>query len=321
MVNFFKAAVAGVLAFAGAAQAAAIGNQLASGYQGSIEVQSTNPLTIHYSTSQPDDKNWIGIYSVNGGGPDNQTPVSQALKWAYTSGLSGTVTIPTDGLASGDYKAYFLARDGYLWEGAPVQFSLNKSYPGSITVTPGYPIRVQYSTSQANANNWIGIYFAAGGGPDNGTETTVGDPSSIRWAYAGGASGNLEIPVDGLGDGVYKAFFLANGGYQSLAAPQIFSLGNAVFPGALAVDYSQATFTFRYTTQRANDQNWIGVYPAGQGPDSQSQVGAALAWGWAKESRGDLKIPGDKLAAGQYQAYLLAKNGYNWLASPISIHK
>ncbi|KAJ2978356.1 hypothetical protein NQ176_g3863 [Zarea fungicola] len=118
MVNFFKAAVAGaLLAFAGAAQAAAIGNQLASGYQGSIEVQSTNPLTIHYSTSQPDDKNWVGIYSVNGGGPDNQTPVSPALKWAYTSGLSGTVTIPTDGLASGDYKAYFLARDGRAHRG------------------------------------------------------------------------------------------------------------------------------------------------------------------------------------------------------------
>lgn len=320
MVNFFKAAAAGVLAFAGAVQAAAIGNQFAGGYQGSIEVKSTNPLQIRYSTSQPDPKNWIGIYSAADGGPDDQKHAKDSLKWAYAPDLEGTVTIPTDGLPAGDYKAYFLARDKYTWQAAPVQFSLEKDWSGAIKVTSGYPIRVQYSTSHPNSNNWIGIYFASGGGPDAGNATT-GDYFSIRWVYAGDSQGVVEIPADGVGDGVYKAFFLADNGYESLASPQIFTQGNAVFPGAIAVDYGRTSFTFRYTTQRPDDQNWIGIYPYGQGPDSQSQVGASPAWDWAKSSRDALTVPADKLASGRYQAFFLAKNGYKWLASPITISK
>lgn len=328
MVNFFRAAAASVLALASAVQAAAVvgrapqrqGNALSSGYNGNIEVKSTSPLQIRYSTSSPDDKNWIGIYSALGGGPDNQSHDQNALKWKYTPGLSGVAEIDTDGLAGGEYKAYFLARDGYSWQAAPVEFTLNKSYGGTLKVTPGYPIKVEYSTDSPNAHNWVGIYFAAGGGPDNGTITS-GDSNSIRWQYAPDAQGSFEISTDGLGDGVYKAFLLANDQYQSLATPQIFSLGNAVFHGVIAVDYGRTQFTFRYTTQQPADNNWIGIYPKGQGPDSQSQVQGSLAWDWAKEQRGSLTVPGDKLANGEYQAYLLAKGGYSWLASPVTIHK
>lgn len=320
MVNFFRAAVAGVLAFAGAAQAAAVGNQFASGYPGSIEVKLTSPLTIRYSTSQPDDKNWIGIYpAVDGGGPDNQQEGTKAsVKWAYASGLDGTVTIPTDGLPGGDYKAYFLARDAYIWQGAPVQFSLDKTYPGTVKATSGYPIRVEYSTSKPNENNWVGIYFAAGGGPDTGANN---GSASVRWAYAGEAQGSVEIPTDGFGDGVYKAYLLANDGYESLASPQIFAQGNAVFKGAIAVDYAAGSFTFQYTTQRAAAKNWIGIWPYGQGPDSQSGVGASLVWEYATDALGVKKVDASKLASGQYQAFFLANDGYSWLASPITIHK
>ncbi len=320
MVNFFKAAAASVLAFAGAAQAAAVGNQLAAGYPGSIEVQSSSPLTIRYSTSQPDDKNWIGIYpAVNGGGPDNQElGPKPSVKWAYASGLDGVVTIPTDGLAGGDYKAYFLARDSYIWQGAPVQFSLDRKYPGDMKVTSGYPIRIQYSTSRPNANNWIGIYFASGGGPDTGE---VSGNASIRWTYAGEAQGSVEIPTDGFGDGLYKAFFLADNGYESLAAPAIFTQGNAVFKGAIAVDPAVAPFTFSYTTQRPGAKNWIGLWPYGQGPDEQKAVAASPAWEYVTEGRDRKTVDASKLPSGDYQAFLLANDGYNWLASPINIRK
>ncbi|KAK8143501.1 hypothetical protein G3M48_007162 [Beauveria asiatica] len=321
MVNFFRAAVASVAALVGAAQAAAIGNTFASGYPGSIEVRSTSPLTIRYSTSQPDDRNWIGIYpAVDGGGPDNQQLGAKAsVKWAYAPGLDGTVTIPTDGLPGGDYKAYFLARDAYLWQGAPVQFSLDKSYPGVLSVASGYPLRVQYNTTRPNDRNWIGVYFASGGGPDTGAQQP--NESAVRWAYAGAAQGSVEIPTDGFGDGVYKAYLLADDGYESLAAPQIFAQGNAVFKGALVVDYAADAFTFHYTTQRPAANNWIGIWPAGQGPDSQTGVGASLAWEYAAEARGVKKVDASKLASGQYQAFFLASDKYNWLASPITIHK
>ncbi|TQV94352.1 hypothetical protein V2A60_002612 [Cordyceps javanica] len=320
MVNFFRAAAAGVLALAAAVQAAAVGNQLAAGYPGSIQVQSTSPLTIRYSTSQPDDRNWIGIYAaVDGGGPDDQQlGAKPSLKWVYAGGLSGTATIPTDGLPGGDYKAYFLARDGYLWQGAPVQFSLGKTFPGALSVSGGYPIRVQYSTSQPGATNWVGVYFAAGGGPDTGAV----NQSAVRWAYAGEAQGSVEIPADGLGDGVYKAFLLADNGYTSLASPQIFTQGNAVFKGALAVDYAAAdTFSFRYTTQRPAAKNWIGIWRYGEGPDSQERAGAYLAWEYAADGLGAKTVDGSKLPSGQYQAFFLANDGYKWLASPITIRK
>ncbi|KAJ3495153.1 hypothetical protein NLG97_g3598 [Lecanicillium saksenae] len=320
MVNFFRAAAAALMSFAGAAQAAAIGNQLSSGYVGSMKLQSTSPLTIRYSTSQPSDRNWIGVWpTVNGGGPENQRQgVNASSKWTYTPGLDGTVTIPTDGLAAGDYTAYFLADDKYTWQAAPIQFGLDKSYPGSIKVTPGYPISIDYSTSQPNEHNWIAIYFASGGGPDAGAQV---DEHSIRWYYAPDSQGTITIPADGLGDGVYKAFFLSNDGYQSIASPQIFSLGNAVFPGALAVDYTMDTFTFRYTTQKAAAKNWIGVWRINEGPDDQGSGPGSLVWEYTPEARGVKKVDGSQLPSGQYKAYLLANDGRSWLASSLIIHK
>ncbi|ATY60540.1 exonuclease III [Cordyceps militaris] len=321
MVNFFRAAAAGLLAFVGAARAAPadVGNEFAAGYPGSVQVLSTSPLAIRYSTSQPDDRNWVGIYAaVNGGGPDNQQLGAQpSLKWAYAAGLDGTVTLPTDGLPAGDYKAYFLTRDGYAWMGAPVQFALGKTFAGALSVTGGYPIRVQYNTTQPSDENWVGLYFAAGGGPDTG----VVDDQAVRWAYAGGSPGAIEIPADGLGDGVYKAFLLPASGYQSLAPPQIFTQGNAVFKGVLAVDYASSVFSIRYTTQRPAAKNWIGIWRLGEGPDGQSAVGAALAWEYVADARGVKKVDGSNLPSGQYQAFLLANDGYSWLASPIAIHK
>ncbi|MCQ9255634.1 hypothetical protein NQ103_09235, partial [Vibrio parahaemolyticus] len=117
------------------------------------------------------------------------------------------------------------------------------------------------------------------------------------------------------------AYLLADNGYESLASPQIFAQGNAVFKGALVVDYAADAFTFHYTTQRAAANNWIGIWPAGHGPDSQTGVGASLAWEYAAEGRGVKKVDARKLASGQYQAFFLASDKYNWLASPIAIHK
>ncbi|KAJ6785709.1 hypothetical protein PWT90_06251 [Aphanocladium album] len=320
MVNFFKAAAAAVLTFASAAQAAAIGNQFSSGYVGSMELKSTSPLTIRYSTSQPNDRNWIGIWPViDGGGPENQQPGSKpSVKWNYTPGLDGTITIPTDGLVSDDYKAYFLSEDQYTWQAAPIQFGLNKGYAGSLKVNTGYPIRIDYSTSQPNERNWIGIYFASGGGPDSGVQV---DQNSVRWIYAPESQGSVTFSADGLGDGVYKAFFLSNDSYRSIASPQIFAQGNAVFQGVLAVDPSQDYFTFRYTTQKAAAKNWIGIWRAGEGPDGQSGVSSSLVWEYVTEARGVKKVDGSKLPSGQYQAYLLSNDKYTWLASPIAIHK
>lgn len=322
MVNIFKAAAAGLLAFISTAQAASVGNQFSSGYVGSLKLDNSNPLTVRYSTSQPNDKNWIGIWPVvDGGGPVNQVQGSKpSVKWNYAPGLDGLMTIPTDGVASGDYNVYFLGHDGYTWQAAPLQVPINKGFSGSIDVTPGYPIKIHYRTSQPNEHNWIALYFAAGGGPDSGAQV---DQNSVRWVYAPNSEGDVTFGSYGLGDGVYKAYFLGNDGYGSIASPQIFSQGNAVFKGVLALDPDWAQFTFRYTTQRPGDKNWIGIWPKGLGPVDPSGNGGSgsLVWEYAKDTHGVLKVDGSKLGSGEYSAYFLENDNYKWLASPIEIAK
>ncbi len=68
--------------------------------------------TITAKYSVPDQwglaNNWIGIYR-------DTDPVDSAhhVKWAYAPHASGTVTLPTSGLADGGYVAYYLYKDGY----------------------------------------------------------------------------------------------------------------------------------------------------------------------------------------------------------------
>ncbi|OAG04813.1 DNase I-like protein [Paraphaeosphaeria sporulosa] len=72
----------------------------------------------------------------------------------------------------------------------------------------------EYSTPNANAKNWIGIYHATGGGPDDEMQVTP----SLRWSYAPNAKGSLTIKPP-VGGGKFKAYFLADDGYKWIAKP------------------------------------------------------------------------------------------------------
>ncbi|KAF2448541.1 DNase I-like protein [Karstenula rhodostoma CBS 690.94] len=72
----------------------------------------------------------------------------------------------------------------------------------------------EYSTPTANSKNWIGIYHATGGGPDDEKQVTP----SLKWAYAPNAKGSLTIKAP-VGGGKFKAYFLANDGYKWIAKP------------------------------------------------------------------------------------------------------
>ncbi|MGX1773565.1 endonuclease/exonuclease/phosphatase family protein [Nocardia brasiliensis] len=71
------------------------------------------PITAAYTTSEPRERNWIGVYSDPGNGPANDQNVGASTKWAYAPGNSGQVSIPTAGLPIGQYVAYLLFDDGY----------------------------------------------------------------------------------------------------------------------------------------------------------------------------------------------------------------
>lgn len=107
---------------------------------GSFSLVKSEPLlTFQYSTSEPDAKNWIGLYPASGG-PVDQQKGEPALSWAYTPNKSGTVRIAVSSLEAGNYKAYFLAKDGYKWIASPIEVVLpngmgpNSFYVDSITL-------------------------------------------------------------------------------------------------------------------------------------------------------------------------------------------
>ncbi|BFV60689.1 hypothetical protein KCMC57_up57930 [Kitasatospora sp. CMC57] len=77
--------------------------------------------------------------------------------------------------------------------------------------------------------------------------------------------------------------------------------------------------TLRYAlpnTSQINAKNWVGIYPAGVTPGSQS----ALAWSYTPYRSGAVTLPTSKLnGPGTYSAYYLANDGYSVLAGPFSL--
>ncbi|KAH8696229.1 phosphoesterase family-domain-containing protein [Talaromyces proteolyticus] len=93
-------------------------------YGGSISFQQGSRFTFTYSTGSANSKNWIAIYYASGGGPDDQQKGANSLAWSYATDGSGSVTVSDPGLASGSYRAYFLANDGYSWLANPIVFNI-----------------------------------------------------------------------------------------------------------------------------------------------------------------------------------------------------
>jgi len=97
-----------------------------------------------------------------------------------------------------------------------VPTAVPRQLPGSLALVDEEPLfTFKYSTSDPNPTNWIGLYHASGGGPDD--EEYVAP--SLVWKYAPEAAGRVELSPSALQPGSYKAFFLAKDGYKWLAEP------------------------------------------------------------------------------------------------------
>lgn len=89
------------------------------------------PFTFHYSTPEAHGDNWIGLYHASGGGPENQSFVTPSLVWEYAPQKKGGVHLSVDSLQPGEYRAYFLAQNGYRWLAQPVNVTL-KAPPADL---------------------------------------------------------------------------------------------------------------------------------------------------------------------------------------------
>ncbi|KAF2870686.1 Endonuclease/exonuclease/phosphatase [Massariosphaeria phaeospora] len=88
-------------------------------------------------------------------------------------------------------------------------------------IGPGFTF--EYTTSKPKSKNWIGIYHATGGGPDEEEQVQP----SLKWEYAPGEKGSVRIDAPAGAGGKYKAYFLADDGYKWLAEPIEFNTGNS----------------------------------------------------------------------------------------------
>ncbi|ROT41991.1 DNase I-like protein [Sodiomyces alkalinus F11] len=86
-------------------------------------LHTEDSLTFHYSTPDPDDTNWIGLYLNAGVGliPEAGKKYSRpSTVWQHAPGREGTVHFPARNLRPGRYGVFLNARDGYEWLALPI---------------------------------------------------------------------------------------------------------------------------------------------------------------------------------------------------------
>jgi hypothetical protein len=83
-------------------------------------------------------------------------------------------------------------------------------------------------------------------------------------------------------------------------------------PTPSVVAGSSIAFNYATTAADANASNWIGLYPAGVAPGSQSSI----TWQYAPNADGSLNFSTSGMAAGNYAAWFLYDGGYSVLAGP-----
>ena len=88
-------------------------------------------------------------------------------------------------------------------------------------IAAGSTIDFSYSVSaeRVSAKNWIGVFPSSSTVPD-----TAGYHTYSIYEYATGASGQVTLKTASLAAGSYKAWFLANDGYEVLAGPVMFAV-------------------------------------------------------------------------------------------------
>ncbi|KAF4983975.1 hypothetical protein FZEAL_729 [Fusarium zealandicum] len=94
--------------------------------------------------------------------------------------------------------------------------------------------------------------------------------------------------------------------------------------GSINLVEDEALFTFEYETLDPHERNWIGLHKDRSIGLVQNGVKRSaripVAWVYAPEGKGTVRIPAARLRPGRYTGIFCAKNGYDWLASPLVLY-
>ena len=249
---------------------------------------------------------WVGIYP-RGTVPDGD-PGSTI--WLYvngtrtaTSGLvDGSLTFASPGLPAGEWSAHFLANNGYTPITTEVDFEIAdvtiiQSFgPDHQFIDEGLPITLNWSVTDVDPPV---------------TSLTLDDGSG---------------PIDVLGQFSIEVSPVSNREYvlelnnDQRAVAKIFKdAGNTAAFSLNAIELqSGESLTVSWAGATANPDSWVGVYRAGDTPDT----GSSTAWSYLNGSQtaggnvpdGEMSF---SLADGSYYACLFLDNGHIIEQGPI----
>jgi hypothetical protein len=95
--------------------------------------------------------------------------------------------------------------------------------------------------------------------------------------------------------------------------------GSLALQTADPVQGDELMFTYSTTAAEVDPLNWVAIYDdPSDGPVNQAYVAASTVWTRATEVNGTVTLASTGLTAGTKVAYLLAKDGYTWLATPVA---
>jgi endonuclease/exonuclease/phosphatase family metal-dependent hydrolase len=183
-------------------------------------------------------------------------------------------------------------------------------------------IEVVFTGGSGNVSDWFGIY------PQN---VQPGTRAATDWKYinnsrlasAVGINGRVSFAATPLSPGRYSLWFLANNGYSPLAQAVNFEvLSSADQPGLVIRNPQPAIaeqLVVEFNNPKASKTDWLGVYAKGTTPGPGS-----AAWLYLNGTKtatnaigsGSLTIT-PPVAAGQYELWLLANDGYTAKAGPV----
>ncbi|RDA86972.1 hypothetical protein CP532_6736 [Ophiocordyceps camponoti-leonardi (nom. inval.)] len=91
--------------------------------------------------------------------------------------------------------------------------------------------------------------------------------------------------------------------------------------GSLSVIPTQKPLTFQYSTKSPDAKNWIGIWDPLSGPSdgaARASTGSE-AWKYVTDAQGTAQLRVSNVKPGMYKAYLLARDGYKFLAPPVDV--
>ena len=249
---------------------------------------------------------WVGIYprgTVPDGDPGSTIWLYVNGTQTATSGLvDGSLTFASPGLPAGEWSAHFLANNGYTPITTEVDFevadvTIIQSFgPDHQFIDEGLPITLNWSVTDVDPPV---------------TSLTLDDGSG---------------PIDVLGQFSIEVSPVSNREYvlelnnDQRAVAKIFKdAGNTAAFSLNAIELqSGESLTVSWAGATANPDSWVGVYRAGDTPDT----GSSTAWNYLNGSQtaggnvpdGEMSF---SLADGSYYACLFLDNGHIIEQGPI----